>query len=186
MLKAVALLVLLANLLFFGFTHGWFDGLFGLRSIGDREPERLAHQVNADRIVVLPRSRSAAAAAAARSADESNTASPPGSTPGSTNASIAGSNTGSTGSAGPGTCLQAGPIASMDAAAAEATLRSVLPQGGWVDVRAGSLNNDSAGSHLYRVDAADAATAEKLRSLRLDELGRGFSACASAGSEAGR
>ena len=182
MLKAVALLVLLANLLFFGFTNGWFDGWVGLRSTGDREPGRLANQVNAERVVVLPKSTSSAIASTARSAGESTTAQPAG----STNASTTAPSTLPADAARQGTCLEAGPIASVDAPAAEAALRSAMPQGGWIDVRAGSLNNDSAGSHLYRVDAADAATAERLRSLRLDDSGRSFSACATGASEPGR
>ena len=40
-----AAVLLAANLLFFGFTRGWFDGLLGLQSLGDREPERIANQV---------------------------------------------------------------------------------------------------------------------------------------------
>ena len=182
MLKAVALLVLLANLLFFGFTNGWFDGWFGLRSMGDREPGRLANQVNAERVVVLQKSASPSATSTARPANESTAATPAG----STNASITASTAASADAARQGTCLEAGPIAAVDAPAAEATLRSAMPQGGWIDLRAGSLNNDSAGSHLYRVDAADAATAERLRSLRLDDSGRSFSACATGGSEPGR
>ena len=49
MLRSVLLALLVANLLFFGFTHGWFDGLLGVQSRGDREPERIASQVRPDR-----------------------------------------------------------------------------------------------------------------------------------------
>jgi len=54
MLRGVLLVVLVANLLFFGFTRGWFDGLFGLQSRGDREPERIANQVRPASIVLMP------------------------------------------------------------------------------------------------------------------------------------
>jgi len=54
MLRALLLAVLVANLLFFGFTQGWFDGLFGLQSRGDREPERIANQVRPASIVLMP------------------------------------------------------------------------------------------------------------------------------------
>ncbi len=65
MLRALVVAVLAANLLFFGFTLGWFDGLFGLRSNGDREPERVANQVHPEAIVLLPAGTLASAAAAA-------------------------------------------------------------------------------------------------------------------------
>ena len=54
MLKGVLALVLAANLLFFGFTRGWFDGLFGMHARGDREPERIANQVRPATIVLMP------------------------------------------------------------------------------------------------------------------------------------
>ena len=54
MLRGLLLVVLAANLLFFGFTRGGFDGLFGLQSRGDREPERIANQVRPATIVLMP------------------------------------------------------------------------------------------------------------------------------------
>ncbi|MCE9658975.1 MAG: hypothetical protein K8R60_10480 [Burkholderiales bacterium] len=54
MVKIVLALLLAANLLFFGFTRGWFDGLFGLHARGDREPERIANQVRPTTIVLMP------------------------------------------------------------------------------------------------------------------------------------
>ncbi len=53
MLRALVVLLLIANLAFFGWTQGWLDGIVGVSARGDREPERLANQVNADRIVIL-------------------------------------------------------------------------------------------------------------------------------------
>ena len=53
MLKALVALLLLANLVFFGWSRGWLDGLVGVSARGDREPERLSQQVNPDRIVIL-------------------------------------------------------------------------------------------------------------------------------------
>jgi hypothetical protein len=52
-LRAVVLALVAANLLFFAFTRGWFDG-FGLRSLGDREPERLGSQVRPEAITLWP------------------------------------------------------------------------------------------------------------------------------------
>ena len=54
MLRRAALLLLIANLLFFAWTQGWLDGVTGLRAQGDREPERLARQVRPESVVILP------------------------------------------------------------------------------------------------------------------------------------
>ena len=62
MLRFLLLGLLVANLLFFAFTRGWFDGI-GLRSLGDREPARLAAQVRPDAIRLLPMGAGASAAA---------------------------------------------------------------------------------------------------------------------------
>jgi hypothetical protein len=53
MLRALVALLLLVNLAFFGWTRGWLDGLVGINARGDREPERLAQQVNPDSVVIL-------------------------------------------------------------------------------------------------------------------------------------
>ena len=65
MLRAAVLALLLANLAFFAWTQGWLDSVVGVRSIGDREPERLLRQVHPERIRVLPPLASSAAAGAA-------------------------------------------------------------------------------------------------------------------------
>lgn len=54
MLRAALVVLVAANLLFFAFTRGWFDGVMGLRSLGDREPERLGHQVRPESITLWP------------------------------------------------------------------------------------------------------------------------------------
>ena len=64
MLRVLALLLLLANVLFFAWTQGTLDQVLGVRSIGDREPEREALQVRPGDLVVV----SAASAAAAQQA----------------------------------------------------------------------------------------------------------------------
>ena len=140
MLRLLLLVLVAANLLFFGFSRGWFDGVFGLRAIGDREPERIASQVRPETIVLMP--MPAASAGADRA------------------------------------CLEAGPVAAADSAAAEATLRAALPGGGWVAVRNETAGAGAAVSHTYRVVDADPETATRLAALRLDASGRGFSPCA--------
>ena len=82
--------------------------MFGLSSLGDREPERVANQVRPDSVVLIPM-RSAPVSASASSV---------------------------AGAPGTGGCMEAGPIAAADAAAAEGILRIVLGPGGWIDDRA--------------------------------------------------
>jgi hypothetical protein len=53
MLRALVLLLLLANALFFAWTQGALDPVLGVRSIGDREPERQALQVRPGDLVVV-------------------------------------------------------------------------------------------------------------------------------------
>jgi hypothetical protein len=140
MLRIILLVMLVANLLFFGFTRGWFDGLLGLQSRGDREPERIANQVRPASIVLMPMASA-----------------PPGTS---------------------GSCLESAPVAGAEAAAAEAALKSALPAGAWTVQRSESLvGSTTVVTQVYRVGNADAATAARLASLRLDSSGRGFSAC---------
>jgi hypothetical protein len=54
MLRAVVLVLVLANAVFFAWSSGWFDGIAGLSSRGEREPERLQRQVRPDAVRVLP------------------------------------------------------------------------------------------------------------------------------------
>ncbi|MEO7056700.1 MAG: hypothetical protein ABI281_04985 [Caldimonas sp.] len=54
MLRTLLVALIAANLLFFGFTLGWFDGIAGMNSLGDREPERLVAQVRPETIRLLP------------------------------------------------------------------------------------------------------------------------------------
>lgn len=60
MFRALIALLLLANLAFFAWTQGWLDSVVGVRSIGDREPERLQRQVRPELIRILPASAASA------------------------------------------------------------------------------------------------------------------------------
>lgn len=62
MLRVLLAALLVANLLFFAFSHGTLDGLLGLRPAGDREPERLAQQVRPQTIRLLQSGGAASAA----------------------------------------------------------------------------------------------------------------------------
>ena len=61
MLRAIVVALVAANVVYFAFTTGALDGLFGLRSRGDREPERLANQVRPQTIRLLPMTVAASA-----------------------------------------------------------------------------------------------------------------------------
>jgi hypothetical protein len=67
-LRALVLLLLVANLAFFAWTRGWLDGVTGLPAHGDREPERLARQVQPQSVRILPPKEAASAMAAAPAA----------------------------------------------------------------------------------------------------------------------
>jgi hypothetical protein len=60
MLRALALLLLLLNLVFFSWTQGWLDEVVGIKARGDREPERMARQVHPERIKLLSETELAA------------------------------------------------------------------------------------------------------------------------------
>lgn len=53
MLRALLVLLLLANAAFYAWTQGWLDGITGVRASGEREPERLLKAHQPDRINVL-------------------------------------------------------------------------------------------------------------------------------------
>lgn len=62
-LRALALLLVLANLGFFIWSQGWLDALTGARAAGDHEPERMARQFQPQLLRVLPGAAGAAAMA---------------------------------------------------------------------------------------------------------------------------
>ena len=66
MLRLLLAALVVANLLFFAFTRGSFDGFLGLHALGDREPERLTNQVRPESIRLLPMSAAASAPVDAR------------------------------------------------------------------------------------------------------------------------
>lgn len=82
MIKWLALLLVLANVAFWGWTQGWGGTAWPPPEARQREPERLQQQVRPESVVVLsPRAASAAleqiaAAAAAASAASAAEASP--------------------------------------------------------------------------------------------------------------
>lgn len=112
MLRVLVALLLLANLAFYAWTQGWLDGVVSVRSIGDREPERLARQVRPETVRILPAGAASAPSAAASAPSPAASATP---------ATLA--------------CLEAGPFSDADMAAAQATAQLALPSGSWVTLR---------------------------------------------------
>lgn len=155
-LRAVVLALTLANLLVYGWTEGWFDGVFGLSSAGDREPARVLAQVSPEAMklskvsarIVKPREHAAMSAAlpasqgakaagwveAAASSDAS--ASAPEAAAASSAAIAASAPASAASSAHPiRACLESGPYApGKDMAAAESFLKANVPAEGWTHV----------------------------------------------------
>lgn len=109
-LRSLVALLLVANLGYFAWSQGVFDRLLpgpGPRS--EREPERLARQIDPGSVRVLQTGAAASAALAASAAARAASAAP----------RVA--------------CLEAGPLAAADLPAAESTLAD-MPAGSWVRV----------------------------------------------------
>lgn len=107
MIRALIALLLLANLAFFAWSQGWLDSVVGIRSTGDREPERLLRQVRPELIRILP------PASGASEPDPATT---------------------TTGQAD-GTCLEAGPFTDTELAAAQSALPAAMPAAAWAAVK---------------------------------------------------
>lgn len=112
MLRALVLLLLIANLGYWAWSAGHL-GTFGVAPLSQRDPARAALQVHPDSVRVLAAPQAAASAASAASA-------PP--------AALAAD----ADSAAALVCLEAGPFAPDTLGAAERTLANHLPAGGWV------------------------------------------------------
>jgi hypothetical protein len=105
MLRALVAALLIANLVFFAWTEGWLDSVVGVRSIGDREPERMARQVRPELVRVL----SAGDAASATMTGPAALSAP--------------------------ACLEAGPFGDAEVTIAQAAAQAALPGAGVTDVK---------------------------------------------------
>lgn len=140
MLRLLTVLLVAANLLYFGWTLGWLDAVVGIPATGDREPDRMARQVRPELVLLEPVASAAGPAEAASGAPEvaaaapaaASTASaskPPASAPATTSlAKVAPAATASAASSG-NLCLEAGPFAASDLPAAEKLLQADWPDG---------------------------------------------------------
>lgn len=113
MLRALVLLLLLANAGFWAWRQGWLEplhGAIGARPEGEREPERLTMQVDPDRLRLIPAEAASAPAVVPASAAAPASAPP---------------------SAPPTACLEAGPYSTAELTIAEAAVKAALPDVGW-------------------------------------------------------
>lgn len=106
MLRALVLVLLLANAAYFAWTQGWLMAL-GLAPVPQAEPQRLAQQIKPEAIRLLG---SPAPAATASEPAAAASAVPP---------------------ATPGECLQAGLFSEVQVNALRLRLQSTLPEGSW-------------------------------------------------------
>lgn len=157
MLRLLAGALLIANLLYLGWTMGWLDSVVGVRADGGREPERLARQVRPELIQLQPAdapasatvvalapasapaaagvsalapSSAPASASATSSAPSSAAAATPASAP-TRAAAVAASPASAAAPNGNLLCLEAGPFAAADLPAAEKLLQGAWPGGTW-------------------------------------------------------
>lgn len=128
MLRALVVLLLLANALVLAWSLGMLDGLLGRRPHADREPERLQRQVNPELVKLLPPPGATGASAPAPAASEPTSAA---------SSPLVATAAGAASAAGTGVCLEAGPLPQAALASAE---KALLAAG----VAAGSWNTTAA------------------------------------------
>lgn len=140
MLRSLVLALLIVNLGFFAWTHGWLRAWVGLPPDGQREPQRLSAQLHAEQIEVLqpgetaqnhalrrpPAGTASAPDSAASVVDGSTSAAEPANA-----ASTDGSDAKQAAISGPALCVEAGPFNPEDATTVDKALRPLLPQGSW-------------------------------------------------------
>lgn len=147
MLRALVVLLLLANALVLAWSLGALDGLLGRRPDADREPERLQRQVNPELVKLLPLPGKAGASAAGAAGLPT-----PSSTPSASPSSAAASATSAgpspaapspvvavaaSAAAGDSVCLEAGPLPAAAVAGAEkALLAAGVAAGSWTSTAA--------------------------------------------------
>jgi hypothetical protein len=147
--RLVILVLTLANLAFFGWTEGWFDGVSTLKSTGDREPQRLASQV-APEVMRLWNASTALSAGTGGSQPATANAGRPQAASGKTatvgigGSGIALSEAASAPALAPVTaaaptepalaCVESGPYPGNEAVVAESALKGALPPGAWAGV----------------------------------------------------
>jgi hypothetical protein len=117
MLRALVVLLLLANLAFWAWSTGALQA-FGLAPASERDPQRLAQQIQPEAVRVLPAAAALAALSEARAASAASAPSSKG---------IA--------ARGALMCLEAGPFTAARVEAAErALVAAAVPEGSWIRI----------------------------------------------------
>lgn len=174
MLRALVLLLVAANLLFFAWSQSWLEG-FGLRPHADREPDRLKRQVRPEAVVILP---PPAASAASAGAGTSSTSAAPVAVPASAATPVA-----AAASTAGVECVEAGPFGAGAAVSAAAWVRNAGAPDGWREVAIETPTRWLVYMGRYADPSAAARKEEELRRTRLNfelvrepaELAPGFS-----------
>ncbi|MFT3858562.1 MAG: hypothetical protein QM742_14030 [Aquabacterium sp.] len=157
MLRSLVLILLLVNAAFYAWSQGWLSEVVGVKPDAQHEPQRLAQQVKAERITVVPPpspdtpapqptaspepalSETPAEAAASPASEGSP---PETAAPGSSAAVASASTTEaatreasspppSPTKSGKTLCVEAGPFTAAEYASAETMLRPIVPGGIW-------------------------------------------------------
>ncbi|HET9823433.1 MAG TPA: SPOR domain-containing protein [Burkholderiaceae bacterium] len=103
MLRWLVVALVAANLGYWAWSAGWLNGPLGWGPAAQREPDRLAQQINPQALRVLGPGEAAAALAAASAARQTSAQ-----------------------------CLEAGPFTASALEGAEQALASLLPERGWI------------------------------------------------------
>jgi hypothetical protein len=141
-LRALVVLLLLANAAFCAWSLGWLDDVVGVRAQGDREPGRMALQVDPELIHLLAPPQAPTPPASAASAVQVSTR----------------------GDAAANACLEAGPLLPTQIGTATAALQTVLPAERWT-----SLRNEVPGVWIVYMGRY---TERETRQKKIDELRR--------------
>lgn len=160
MLRSLVLILLIVNAVFLAWSQGWLNQVIGVQPNAQHEPQRMAQQVHADKIVVLGQQgtdpagdapavtppvsgvRAASGVASAAASVPGGAASTPpapgsappwpASAPPSSASNAAGAQAGTASAAqAAGICLEAGPFSASEYASVDALLKPVLPAGTW-------------------------------------------------------
>ena len=143
MLRSLVLILLIVNATFFAWSRGWLSEWVGVRPDAQHEPQRLAQQLHAERIMVIPTLQAEAPVSAptptpaTASASAPSTASAPASAVASAAALVPTSAPALAVASAPRAaeatlCIEAGPFNSEDASAADRAMRAAaLPATAW-------------------------------------------------------
>jgi hypothetical protein len=134
LLRALVVLLCLANLLVYAWGRGWLSGMLSDNGPAEHEPARLAQQITPQNITLEPPAAAASAAASAVPASAPTRADMAAS--GASDASGAGAAMdGASAATQVSACLQLGPYTEAEKLAMSDALRKALPHLSWQDTR---------------------------------------------------